>query len=74
MEIVFWRLCEVSLHQEESLSKCRLKESVAIQTFQQNKAKHPQKIDRVKQFLNFSFHEIRVPFNKSAGYWPYVCK
>ena len=63
MEIVFWRLCEVSLHQEESLSKCKLKESVAIQTFQQNKAKHAQKIDHAKQFLNFIFHERRVPFN-----------
>lgn len=74
MEIVFWRLCEVSLCQEESLSKWKLKESVAIQTFQQNKAKHPQKIDRIKKIFNFSFHEIRVPFSKSVGYWPYVCK
>ncbi|XP_057852182.1 uncharacterized protein LOC131062519 isoform X2 [Cryptomeria japonica] len=48
---------------EESLSKCRMKENKTIQAFQQNKAEYPEKIKCMKQFLNFIFHEIRVPFN-----------
>ncbi|KAH9313288.1 hypothetical protein KI387_028323 [Taxus chinensis] len=48
---------------EESLSKSMLKENEAIQAFEQNKAEYPEKINHMKQFLNFIFHEIRVPFN-----------
>eukprot|EP01018_Ginkgo_biloba_P025107 Gb_35675 [translate_table: standard] len=48
---------------EKSLCELKLNEQEAISASDQNKEEYADKINQMRQFIGFIFHEIRVPFN-----------